>query len=102
MEEGKAEETEEAEEEKRDIIKPTQHDKDITAKPESHITNLDGLVAQEKSCTDRLQKRYDSLIQTASGFNVSNKTMSSQLREAQAKIDPLQAERSTLALLTLL
>lgn len=100
VEEEEAEETEEKEEERTDIMKPTKHDKDTTAKLESHIANLDGLVAQERSRANKLQKRYDSLLQSAQELDVSNKTMSSQLREAQAEVNRLRAERSTLALLT--
>jgi chromosome segregation ATPase len=98
-EEAEVTEEEEEEEEKRDIMKPTKHDKDTTAKLESHIANLDGLVAQERSRANKLQKRYDSLIQAAHELDLSNKTMSSQLREAQAEVNRLRAERSTLALL---
>lgn len=99
VEEEEAEETEEEEEERRDISKPTKQDKDITVKLKSHIANLDGLVAQERSRANKLQKKYDSLIQAAHELDLSNKTMSSQLREAQAEVDRLRAERSTLALL---
>jgi hypothetical protein len=104
VEEEEAEETEEEEEEeeeeKRDIMKPIKHDKDTTAKLESHIANLDGLVAQERSRANKLQKKYDSLFQAAHELDLSNKTMNSQLREAQAEVNRLRAERSTLALLT--
>jgi hypothetical protein len=99
VEEEEAEETEEEEEEKRDISKPTKQDKDITVKLKSYIANLDGLVAQERSRANKLQKKYDSLIQTAHGLDLSNKTMNSQLREAQAEVNRLRAERSALALL---
>jgi hypothetical protein len=100
VEEEKAEETEEAEEEKRDIIKPTQHNKDITAGPETHITNLDGLVTQENPVPTDLRTGTTLSSRLPNGFDVSNKTMSRQLQEAQAKVDCLQVERSTLALLT--